>query len=79
MSDRLSDFIPIRDWQLDNAGEVFKTFAACEWFVRKHRRELVESGQLIIRRGAAGSLVGPGFGTLVLEILKRESRAEVAA
>lgn len=79
MPEQVQDFTPLREWIVDSGGPAFKTFSAAEWFIRRHRQELVESGQFIIRKGSAGSLVGPGFGALVLEILRRESREAVAA
>jgi hypothetical protein len=79
MTDRVADYIPLRDWIADSGGAAFRTFSSCEWFIRRHRKELVQSGQFIIRKGSAGSLVGPRFGALVLEIMRRESREAVAA
>ncbi len=74
MTEKVSEFITVRDWAADHGGDAFRTFSALEWFIRRHRAELVESGQLILRKGQGGSLVGPRFGELTLEILRRESR-----
>lgn len=68
----------LRSWQQTNGGELFPTFASLEWFTRKHRARLVESGQYLIRRGSSGSLVGPRFDHVVLEILKEEGLREIA-
>lgn len=73
-NESIGEFRRLRDWVADDGGDAFQTFAAAEWFIRKHRAELVEAGELILRRGNCGSLVGPGFGALVLKILRRESR-----
>ncbi|MBK1705112.1 hypothetical protein [Halochromatium glycolicum] len=77
-TDRIEDFKPWRAWVADDAGSVFPTFAAFEWFVRKHHDRLVDSGQFIPRRGPAGSLAGPHLGAVVLEILRDEARRAAA-
>lgn len=71
---KLTDFRPVRHWIADEAGSVFKTFSSFEWFLRRHRGELIASGEFIPRNGAAGSLCGPGLGVKVLEILRREAQ-----
>ena len=71
--DRVSDWITIRAWVKQRGGKAFPTFASVEWFIRRHRQRLIESGQFIIRKGSAGSLVGPGFDRVVLEIMREES------
>lgn len=60
------------DWVNESGGDVFPTFASFQWFVRKHREELVGSRQYLPRRGSAGALVGPGFEQVVVNILTRE-------
>lgn len=60
-------------WRKEVAGEVFSTDSAWEWFKRHHRDELVASGELIPGRGRRGDLVGPGIGTVVVGILRREA------
>jgi len=78
--EKLSDYTPWREWVADDAGNVFKTFAAFEWFVRRHRDRLIESGQFIPRSGPGGSLVGPNIDRVVLQILREEgARASQAA
>ena len=72
--DCIADWILVRAWVKTRGGQVFPTFAAAEWFIRRHRVRLVESGQFIIRKGSAGSLVGPGFDRVVLEIMREESQ-----
>jgi hypothetical protein len=78
MTDRIGDFKPWRAWVADDAISVFPTFASFEWFARKHRDRLVESGQYIPRPGSAGSLAGPRLGEVVLEILREEARQNSA-
>ena len=51
-------------------GEVFKTRDSLEWFCRCHADALVASGQLIPRRGPAGTLYGPLFTKVALQILR---------
>lgn len=72
--ERVADWTPLRAWVADRGGHVFRTFSAAEWFVRRNRPRLIESGQFIVRKGPAGSLVGPGFDEVVLSILREESR-----
>jgi hypothetical protein len=70
----LSDLKPLRTWQSTHAaqgGEVFKTFASLEWFVRQHRDHLITHGALIPQRGARGSMVTPEFEKIALELLRR--------
>lgn len=78
-SQRLSDFTPWRHWVADAGGEVFKTHSAFEWFVRRHRARLVESGQFIQRSGSTGGLVGPDIDRVVLEILRAEGARRLTA
>ena len=51
-------------------GEVFKTRDSLDSFCRRHTDSLVASGQLIPRRGPAGTLYGPHFTEVALEILR---------
>jgi len=76
--ERCADFMTHRAWVADRGGELFSTFSSAEWFIRLHRQRLVESGQLIIRRGSGGSLVGPRFDAVVLQILREESERTIA-
>lgn len=78
-SENLASFRPWREWVADDAGDVFPTFASFEWFCRRHRARLVRSGQLILRPGSAGNLVGPNISNEVLAILREESSASLAA
>ena len=61
MTEPLSSFRPWREWVADDGGDVFPTLSSFEWFTRQHRARLVESGQLILRPGSAGNLVGPNL------------------
>lgn len=70
---RVADYRPLRDWVANCGGSTFPTFSSAEWFIRRNRERLTQTGQLIIRKGSAGSLVGPGFDKVVLDILREES------
>lgn len=63
-----------RLWRAEDASSVFPTDESFEWFMRRHRRELLESDEFILSKGRGGSLVGDGIGAVVLEILRREAR-----
>lgn len=67
-------FTRSHDWVIKYGGDVFPTRGSLEWFIRQHRAELIGSGELIVRRGAGGSLIGPGFGRLAVEILQRQTQ-----
>lgn len=68
-------FRKYRNWVAEQGGDIFPTVGSFEWFVRQHRDELMASGELIIRRGSGGSLVGPNFGRLAIAILQRQARS----
>ena len=67
------DFRRHRNWVTESGGDLFPTLGSFEWFVRRHRAELIASGELIVRRGPGGTLVGPNFGRVAVEILQREA------
>lgn len=71
-----TDFRRSRNWVAEFGGDLFPTHSSFEWFVRQHRQELIESGELIIRRGRAGALVGPNFGQIAVAILQRQTREQ---
>ena len=74
----LTRFQKASDWVATSGGAVFPTFASFQWFVRKHRDELVGSRQYLPRRGAAGALVGPAIEQVVVDILTRECAEEIS-
>jgi hypothetical protein len=77
-SESLSDFRPWTEWLLEGrGGAVLSSPGAVQWFCRKHRQRLVDSGQLILRSGPGGHYVGPRFSQVVLEILREESAANL--
>jgi len=74
----LSRFKRAQEWRLDQASSFFKTDGAWEFFKRRHRRELMESGALIVRLGRSGDLVdSEAIGGVVQTILLRESLARL--
>lgn len=76
-SERLSDFLPWPDWLMQEGGSIMASPGALQWFIRKHRQRLVDSGKLILRSGPGGHFVHRDFGSIVLEILREESAANV--
>lgn len=74
----LGQYRRARKWQRDNPSDIFPTWATLEWFIRQHRQELIASGQLIVRRGSSGTLLGPQFEHVVLDIMRRRSAEQVA-
>ena len=75
----LKDFLRPGPWVEQHGGEMFKTVGAVNWMIRQHKQELVDSGELIIRRGPGGTWLGPGFGRIALEIIRRESRGQAVS
>lgn len=70
----LADYKPSRRWVDDgDGGERFRTYSSLEWFIRNHRQALINSGELIPRRGPGGHLIGPGFGRVAIAIMQREA------
>ena len=57
-------------------GEVFKSRDSLEWFCRQHTEALIASGQFIPRRGPAGTLYGPHFTQVALNIF-REAQIKI--
>ncbi|MCX7662201.1 MAG: hypothetical protein N2Z61_00400 [Tepidimonas fonticaldi] len=77
----LRKFKKAREWRREDAAALFGTDGSWEWFKRTHRRELVESGALIVRTGRSGDLVHTDrIGPVVQRILVTESikRLELA-
>lgn len=70
----LSGFTSVDVWLQKHAGPFFETRSALDWFIKRHRRELIESGALITRAGRSGSLVSiEEFPRSVITILKRRA------
>lgn len=68
-----------RNWVEQSGGELFPTFSSFEWFTRTHRAALIRSGQFYPGGGRRGSLVGPEFDQVVLEILRQEAEQQEVA
>lgn len=70
----LSRYKKARIWRQENAAALFNTDGSWDWFKRTHRRELIESGALIVRTGRAGDLICVDqIGAVVQKILQVES------
>ncbi len=70
----LAGYTTVSDWLDHYAGPFFETRSSFDWFVKRHRDELVESDALIVRQGRAGSLVSKEkFPRAVVAILRREA------
>lgn len=70
----LTGYISVSDWLDTQAGPFFETRSALDWFIRQHRRELIEADALIPREGRNGSLVSiEKFSQAVISILKRRA------
>ena len=70
----LAGYTSVGDWLDRFAGPFFETRSSLDWFIKRHRRELVEAGALIPREGRSGSLVSIElFPKSVVAILKRRA------
>jgi len=75
---RLSELTTLRKWQLrhvSSGGELFRTFASLEWFIRQHRQHLVDQGVLIPQSGSRATLVTSDFDNAVCNILTNGASA----
>jgi hypothetical protein len=71
----LAEYIALAEWLDLYAGRFFDTRSALDWFVRRHRAELIERGALIPRAGRSGSLAhAEKFSKAVVAIHKREAQ-----
>lgn len=68
-----SAYLRSHRWVEENGGDLFRTHSSLEWFIRNHRQELIESGELIPRRGPGGHLIGLDFGRVALAIMQRQA------
>jgi hypothetical protein len=70
----LAGWMPTSEWAVAHAGRFFPTKASLDWFIKQHRRELIETDALIPREGRAGSLVSiDRFPKVALAIFKRRA------
>ena len=53
----LTGYTSVGDWLDRHAGPFFDTRSSLDWFIKRNRRELVESWRPDPARGARGSLV----------------------
>lgn len=70
----LAGYASVGDWLERCAGPFFETRSSLDWFIKRHRRELIEIGALIPREGRSGSLVSiEEFPRAVIKILRRRA------
>ncbi len=63
-----------RDWVEHDARHVFPTYSSWKWFKHLHRRELVDSGAVMVRHGRLGDLINTDrIGPVIQLILQEES------
>ena len=75
----LAGYTSVGEWLDRHAGPFFETRSSLDWFIKRHRRELIEAGALIPREGRSGSLIEPDkFGHAVIDILKRRALEKAA-
>jgi hypothetical protein len=74
----LAGYTSVADWLDRHAGPFFETRSSIDWFIRAHRRELIEDGALIPREGRSGSLISiERFPRAVIAILRRRALGRV--
>ena len=70
----LADFRTIEQWiESGLGGSQFDRFDKVAYLIRLHRDELVESGELVVGRGARPTLLGPRFGKVAMRLLRRQA------
>jgi hypothetical protein len=75
----LAGYTTLGDWLDRHAGPFFATRSSLDWFIKRHRRELVEMGALIPREGRSGSLLSIAkFPKAVVDILRRRALGKAA-
>ena len=76
----LQSYVSVGEFLDRHAGAFFQTRSSLDWFIKRHREELVEIGALIPRAGRSGSLVSTEqFPKAVITILKREAQTRATA
>jgi len=71
----ITDFLPANVWVAERGGQAFQTMGQFDWFRRRHRAELVASGQLIAGGGRRADLCGPDLGRVIHRIMARQPAA----
>ena len=76
----LAGYTTVGDWLDRYAGPFFSTRSSFDWFIKRHRAELIEREALIPRAGRSGSLISTeAFPKAVIAILKREAQEKTRA
>jgi hypothetical protein len=65
----ITEFVPAHVWVAEKGGQAFQTMGQFDWFRRRHRAELVASGQLIAGGGRRADLCGPHLGRVIHKIM----------
>jgi hypothetical protein len=73
--DSLDKWYPWREWVDSKGSAIFRTHGAFDWFLRKHKEELINEGVFIVRVGQAGSLIHEDVGKAIIRILKRTTNS----
>ena len=68
-SGTLAGFQRWSDWL---AGQSVISPGAFSWLMRRHRSELLKSGQVIVGSGRRPTLLGPKFDEVVIDLLRQE-------
>ena len=72
-SDEISQFLTMRRWLEANRSEALPSIRSIQVAIQRHCKALAASGQLLLRRGRYGHLLGPYFGDVVLACLRDDS------
>jgi hypothetical protein len=76
----LQQYVGVGDWLDRHVNPFFETRSALDWFIKRHREELIERDALIPRAGRSGSLLHTEkFPKAVVSILKRQAQGGTRA
>lgn len=74
----IGEFRTLDEWvESGSGGSAFNRRDKVDWEIRKHKAELIASGEFIPGVGARPSLVGPGFGAVLTSILRRGGTLDI--
>jgi len=63
----------LQDWYVRKGRRVFCSAEHGNWFLNKHRFELLRSGNFFPRSQYVSGRVGPDFGKAIIQIMQREA------
>jgi excisionase family DNA binding protein len=64
---------PLQDWFERKGGRVFCSTEHGNWFLKKHRFELMRSGNFFPGTESVPHKVGPDFGKAIIQIMQRKA------